>query len=80
VLAVEIAGEDEEERVLRDKARWYLDSGVATVWLVFPEIREVLVLRSNGESRLRKGDSLEADAALPGLAPKVADLFLQLDR
>lgn len=34
VLAVEVAGQDEEERVLREKAHWYVQNGVPIIWLV----------------------------------------------
>jgi Uma2 family endonuclease len=80
VLAVEIAGEDEEERVLRDKALWYLEHGVAVVWLVLPETREVLVIMSSGEKRFGRADRVDAHEMLPGLEPEVARLFAQLDR
>src|SRR6266516_1514782 len=39
VLAVEIAGQEEEEVVLREKARWYLSHGVSVVWVVLPASR-----------------------------------------
>jgi Uma2 family endonuclease len=45
VLAVEVAGQDEDEAVLREKARWYLSHGVAIVWLALPGEREVVVVR-----------------------------------
>src|SRR5687768_438963 len=61
VLAVEVAGEDEDERVLRDKARWYLQHGVTTVWLVIPETREVVVLNPAGEHRFSQGQVLPAN-------------------
>ena len=80
ILAVEVAGEDEEERVLRDKARWYLNHGVSTVWLVLPDTREVIVIRLDGETRHAALDRLPVDAQLPGLEPDVAQLFVQLDR
>jgi Uma2 family endonuclease len=79
-LAVEVAGQDEDEAVLREKAAWYLRSGVAVVWLVLPESREVVVLHGRGEARYQREDSLEALAELPGLAPDVRRFFAQLDR
>jgi Uma2 family endonuclease len=79
VLAVEVAGQDEEEEVLRVKARWYLDRGVAIVWLVLPDTREVVVLHASGESRHVRGDRLEEDARLPGLRPEVTRFFAQID-
>ncbi len=80
VLAVEIAGEDEEERVLREKARWYLDHGVSVVWLVLPETREVVVMTAAGEGRFGRESRLPKNEALPDLEPGVGRLFAQLDR
>jgi len=80
VLAVEIAGEDEGEQTLREKAAWYLDVGVAVVWLVLPERREVLVIERDSESRHGKDDTLPSCPALPGLEVEVAAFFWQLDR
>lgn len=80
VLAVEVSGQDEEEQVLRDKAHWYLEHGVSVVWLVFPAIRQVLVLTGAGETRYRMGESLPVDERLPSLQPRVAQFFAQLDR
>jgi Uma2 family endonuclease len=80
VLAVEIAGEDEEESVLRDKARWYLDHGVSVVWLVLPETRELVVISASGEGRFSRGERLPVNPALADLEPEVGRLFAQLDR
>jgi Uma2 family endonuclease len=79
-LAVEVAGQDEDEGVLREKAGWYLRSGVAVVWLVLPESREVAVLRSTGELRYQHDQRLAELEELPGLVPEVARFFAQLDR
>ena len=78
VLAVEVAGEDEDEPVLRDKAAWYLGAGVQVVWLVLPERREVVVIMAGGDQRWRLGDTLPFDAALPDLTPRVDEFFVQL--
>jgi Uma2 family endonuclease len=78
VLAVEVAGEDEGEGELREKARWYLEHGVEVVWLVFPHVREVLVLRAGGEVRHASDEALSEHPALPGLAPEVSAFFDQL--
>ncbi len=80
VLAVEVAGEDEEEPVLREKARWSLEHGVSIVWLVLPDTREVIVLTPAGESRFGRGERLAASELLPGLEPDVSRLFVQIDR
>jgi len=78
LLAVEVAGEDEQEPALRDKARWYLDAGVSAVWVVLPESREVSVVTSTEELRYRRGETLAPDPALPGLTPRVDDFFIQV--
>jgi len=78
VLAAEVAGRDEGERQLRDKARWYLEAGVAIVWLLFPREREVLVVTRAEESRHHPGARLPPHPQVPGLTPLVEELFLQL--
>ncbi|HEY3353370.1 MAG TPA: Uma2 family endonuclease [Polyangia bacterium] len=80
LLAVEVAGRDEGEEDLREKAQWYLGAGVAIVWLVLPDTREVLVVDPDRETRYGAGARLPEHPALPGLAPLVADFFAQLDR
>lgn len=79
VLAVEVAGQDDTESYLRDKARWYLAVGVELVWLVLPQSREVVVITAQGESRHAHDATLASHPALPGLAPAVRELFVQLD-
>jgi Uma2 family endonuclease len=79
VLAVEVAGRYEPEEQLRDKARWYIGSGVEVVWLVLPETREVVVVTASGEERYQTGERVPERADLAGLAPRVDDFFVQLD-
>lgn len=78
VLAVEVAGQDEAEPELREKAQWYLSRGVTTVWIVLPTPREVLVISSAGESRHRSGEALPDIADLAELKPGVELFFAQL--
>jgi Uma2 family endonuclease len=81
VLAVEVAGADgDAEADLLTKARWYLERGVAVVWLVLPDAREVIVVSPSERIRLRRGDQLPPHPALPGLAPLVDELFTQIER
>ena len=78
VLAVEVAGEDESEGSLREKARWYLDVGVVVVWLVFPDTHEVLMITRAGEQCFAAGTTLPAQLELPDLQPSVDELFTQI--
>jgi Uma2 family endonuclease len=79
VLAVEVAGTDEGEVELLQKAQWYLAQGVASVWLVFPATRDVIVVHPKGESRHAADSRLPETPELPGLNPEVAAFFTQLD-
>ncbi len=81
VLAVEVAGEDgDAEDELEDKAAWYLAHGVAVVWILLPDRREVRVVTPDGALHLDRNTSIPAHPLLPDLAPTVAELFTQLDR
>jgi Uma2 family endonuclease len=78
VLAVEVAGLDEEEPRLEEKARWYLAHGVKLVWLILPDTREVVVVRPEGRTRHGLGEALPPAAELPGLAARVDELLAQI--
>ena len=80
VLAVEVAGRDEGEPELREKAGWYLDAGVEVVWLVLPDSREVVVVTRAGETRCGAPGRVPPHPSLPDLEPEVRALFLQLDQ
>jgi Uma2 family endonuclease len=79
VLAVEVAGEDEDEAALREKAAWYLGAGVEVVWIVLPEQREVVAITAKAEQRCGSGDALPPPSALPDLTPAVDEFFVQID-
>lgn len=78
VLAVEVAGEDESEETLREKAHWYRAVGVEVVWLVIPESRDVVVIDRQGERRYGPGETVPPQASLPDLEVRVDDFFVQL--
>lgn len=78
VLAVEIAGRDDDEPTLRDKAAWYLRNGVGTVWLVLPATRSVVVIDAAGATTFTRG-RLPPTAGLDGLEVDVERFFAQLD-
>lgn len=78
VLAVEIAGRDEDEAALREKAAWYLAAGVELVWLVLPDQRQLVELTEGSQLRLSMDDEVTGRNSLPGLSLRVADLFEQL--
>jgi Uma2 family endonuclease len=77
ILVAEVAGLDEDEPKLREKAAWYLGHGVKHVWLVLPDTREVVVLDTTGERRL-SGNDMVTCADLPGFAVAAERFFAQL--
>jgi len=81
VLAVEVAGIDgDAEGDLLVKLRWYLEHGVAVVWIVLPDSREVLIVSPSERIRAKRGERLPAHPALPDLTPTVDELFTQIER
>ncbi len=80
VLAVEVAGRDDTESVLRDKAAWYLAHGVTTVWLVLPATREVVVITQGAETRHGGEERLPAPSGLDELEPRAAEMFVQISQ
>ena len=80
LLAIEVAGRDDSEAVLRSKAAWYLEHGVITVWILLPESREAIVLEHDLERRCSGDQALPPPAALAGLSPRASELFCQVTR
>lgn len=80
VLAVEVAGRDEPPDLLLEKAAWYLERGVEVVWLLVPRTHRVIVKTPTTSLELGPGDRLPAHPSLPGLEPRVDDLFRQIRR
>ncbi len=78
ILAAEVAGRDENEAALLDKAGWYRTAGVDVVWILLPMERTLVVVDDAGARRFRIGDVVPAHPQLPGLTPPVADLFRQV--
>jgi len=75
-LAVEIFSPSDSVRQLMRKVKQYFAAGCHTVWIVYPERREVHVLEAIGTDRLlRPGDSIEAPDLLPGFSAPVDLIF-----
>ena len=75
-LAVEIFSPSDSVRQLMRKVKQYFAAGCHTVWIVYPERREIQVLEATGADRLlRAGDSLEAPELLPGFSAPVQPIF-----
>jgi Uma2 family endonuclease len=75
-LAVEIFSPSDSVRQLMRKVKQYFAAGCHTVWIVYPDRREVHVLEAGGADRLlRAGDLIEAPELLPGFSAPIDQIF-----
>jgi Uma2 family endonuclease len=75
-LAVEIFSPSDSVRQLMRKVKQYFAAGCHTVWIVYPERREVQVLDAQGTDQLLSiGDTIEAPELLPGFSEPIARFF-----
>lgn len=75
-LAVEIFSPTDSVPQLMRKVRQYFTAGCHTVWIVYPETKEIHVLEATGADRLlHLDDIVEAPDLLPGFSVPVAEFF-----
>jgi Uma2 family endonuclease len=75
-LAVEVVSPSEPASVVQAKVRDLLTAGTSLVWVVYPQLREVVAFRPGASGPLFAEDGmLEDEAVLPGFRCPVADLF-----
>jgi Uma2 family endonuclease len=75
-LAVEIFSPSDSVPQLMRKVKQYFAAGCHTVWIVYPDSKEVHVLEASGrDDLLHEGDVIEALELLPGFSVLVAEFF-----
>jgi Uma2 family endonuclease len=75
-LAVEIKSPKDSNKLMHEKAAFYLENGCQLVWLVYPDKKIVEVFQADKDFvHLVSGDTLTGGAVLPGFALPVATLF-----
>ena len=75
-LAVEIFSPSDSVRQLMRKVKQYFAAGCHTVWIVYPESKEVHVLEATGrDDLLHAGDTIEAQDLLPGFSVPISEFF-----
>ncbi len=75
-LAVEIISPGERPAAIQLKVSQYLDAGTLLVWLLYPDVRKIVVYdAAGGIKTLDERDTLDGGDILPGLQLKVAELF-----
>jgi len=75
-LAVEVFSPSDSVRQLMRKVKQYFAAGCHTVWIVYPDRREIQILEATGTDRLLgSADTLEAPELLPGFSAPVNAIF-----
>lgn len=78
-LAVEVVSPNDSATELAEKVEEYLAAGVPLVWVIDPEVKTVMIHRSDRSvSKLHIDDELTGESVLPGFRCKVRELFPQL--
>lgn len=76
VLAVEILSPSDKHEEVVEKIEVYLESGVALVWVVDPDLRTITVHKPGQEPELfNVNQELSGDPQLPGFRLPLAELF-----
>ena len=74
-LAVEVISPHDTAEAVQTKVREYLTAGTATVWVVYPRTREVLVHTPDGLARTYGPAMTLTSPALPGFSCSVDEIF-----
>lgn len=74
-LAVEVQSPGQSDKLMADKAAYYLGNGARMVWLVYPKKRLIEVLTATDRQLLTQDDTLGGGDALPGFTLAVRALF-----
>ena len=74
-LAVEVFSRFDTGKAMSRKVQQYLKAGAHTVWVVYPDTKEVNVIDKSGDRWLDASDTLDAPELLPGFSVPVASFF-----
>ena len=75
-LAVEVVSPWDRLKDVNEKAKAWLEAGTAVVWVVWPDTRSGIVLRSGQPPRiLHETDVITGEEVLPGFQCSVAEFF-----
>jgi Uma2 family endonuclease len=75
-LAVEVASDNVTATELMKKALEYVGAGGRLVWIVDPDVEQVIIVTPPNAFRIvGRDDTLDGGDVLPGFACKVAELF-----
>lgn len=76
VMAAEILSRSDTHEDIVEKVQLYLEVGIAVVWVIDPDLRNVTVYRPGKDAVFfTASQELIGDPELPGFRVKVADIF-----
>ncbi len=76
-LVVEVASPHDSATYLQAKVTDWLEAGVRSVWVVYPDTRSVVVHQPSGHATtLREDDILDGGDVLPGFRCEVKEIFV----
>ena len=77
-LVVEIVSPSDSRAKIDRRVRIFLESGVLTVWIVYPDRHQIAVHQPGSATQtFSEGDILDGGDVLPGLSLAVADIFAE---
>ena len=74
-LAVEVISPSNEAADIKLNVLQLLNAGTSLVWVVYPDIRIVVVHSMSGAKTLQENDTLSGGDVLPGFEIRVGDIF-----
>ncbi len=74
-LAIEIQSPDQSDKLMTDKASYYLANGTRMVWIIYPTKRLVEVLTLTDRKLLTETSTLEGGDLLPEFTLPVREIF-----
>ena len=76
-LAVEVQSPGQSDKLMADKAAYYLANGTRMVWLVYPEKRIVEVLTPDDRQLLNDENTLSGGDVLPNFSLPIREIFAE---
>jgi Uma2 family endonuclease len=74
-LAIEVQSPGQNDRLLADKAVYFLAHGSRMVWLVYPDRRLVEILTADDRHLLTEADTIRGGEVLPEFSVAVKEIF-----
>lgn len=72
----EIIAPTDAAAMVQEKVRDWLDAGVRLIWLIYPDTKEVVVIRADGSSQIvPRSGVLDGEDVLPGLSLPISSFM-----